>query len=447
MSQDSPIKAYFWQLSKAVVSFITVVLISNILGAHGRGQLSLYLLYLQVVLMINEIFAGSAMSNWFAQYGFQQLIARLSKISLLILTIAALLAEYFIPAKTTIWMLLWLLGLGLTWQNMVINYFQAQQFIGLRNRWQFSFELMKFLFIILIFAIPYLVFNDLIFFKLLYAFDILQWFLILSAASAWIWGFQAFFKLRSLGAWNKSQQTQAANLSLREHSSQGFLAQMGHLVLFFIYKTPLLILSNGTFKSLSEVGVLTNVLLIADTVWIFGNSFGMVLHSKALNNPNLQRQNKWAALYSTISFWVTLTLVFLIFVVPGDVYTWVFGRDFSTMKGRLILITPGILALAVSAPLGHLLHARNRFLKLLVNHSIAWATMLMVSGLFFYDQIECISLNPFWLLIGLNAALLVVLLSNLKSLKLTKYFLLRFPVNTLITCRLVVKFLRVRKSR
>ena len=164
MSQDSPIKAYFWQLSKAVVSFITVVLISNILGAHGRGQLSLYLLYLQVVLMINEIFAGSAMSNWFAQYGFQQLIARLSKISLLILTIAALLAEYFIPAKTTIWMLLWLLGLGLTWQNMVINYFQAHQFIGLRNRWQFSFELMKFLFIILIFAIPYLVFNDLIFF-------------------------------------------------------------------------------------------------------------------------------------------------------------------------------------------------------------------------------------------------------------------------------------------
>ena len=443
MSQDSPIKAYFWQLSKAVVSFVTVVLISNTLGADGRGQLSLYLLYLQVVLMINEIFAGSAMSNWFSQYGFQQLIARLSKISLLILTIAAVLAEYFIPAKTTIWITLWLLGLGLTWQNMVINYFQAHQLIGLRNRWQFSFELMKFLFIILIFLINYLIFFDVIQFDFLFTFDIVQWFLLISAASSWIWGYQAFFKLRRLGAWNQSQEIQAEKLSLREHSSQGFFAQMGHLVLFFIYKTPLLILSHGTFKSLSEVGVLTNVLLIADTVWIFGNSFGMVLHSKALNNPNPQRQNKWAVLYSTISFWVTLLLVLLIFVVPGDVYTWVFGRDFSTMKERLVLITPGILALAVSAPLGHLLHARNRFLTLLANHSIAWATMLMVSVLFFYDQMECVSLRPFWLLIGLDIALVLVLFLNLYSLQLTKYFLDRFQVNSLITLRLLKKVTRL----
>jgi O-antigen/teichoic acid export membrane protein len=194
---------------------------------------------------------------------------------------------------------------------------------------------------------------------------------------------------------------------------------------------------------MSEIGVLSNTFLIADTVWIFGNAFGMVLHSKALNINNLNLQNRLATLYSTVSFWVTLTLIFLIFVVPEDIYSWVFGSDFSEMKDRLVLISPGILALAVSAPLGHLLHARNRFLTLLVNHSIAWMSMLVISTLFFYDLMECVLVSPFWLLIGLDVALILVLLLNLYSLQLTNYFLSRFKVNSLITLRLLKKVMHL----
>ena len=125
MSQDSPIKAYFWQLSKAVVSFTTVVIISKTLGAYGRGQLSLYLLYLQVVLMINEIFAGSAMSNWFAQFGFRKLVGRLLLISSVILSMAAIIALYVMSNQSCIWLFLWSIGLGLTCQHIVINPLQA----------------------------------------------------------------------------------------------------------------------------------------------------------------------------------------------------------------------------------------------------------------------------------------------------------------------------------
>lgn len=441
MSQDSPIKAYFWQLSKAVVSFITVVIISNTLGAYGRGQLSLYLLYLQVVLMINEIFAGSAMSNWFAVYGFEKLAKRLLIISTVILTMAAALAEYLMPNQTWTWIFLWLIGLGLTWQNMVINYFQAHQEISLRNRWQFSFEALKLglivvLFLVLIFG---LTFNGTSSWRF---FTNTHWFLICTATAAWIWGFAAIKKLSKMGAWSRPNYN-SNDLTIKEHSKQGVTAQLGHIVLFFIYKTPLFILTSNHQYEMSEIGVLSNTFLIADTVWIFGNAFGMVLHSKALNINNLKFKNRLATLYSTVSFWVTLIIIFLIFVVPEDVYSWVFGSDFSEMKDRLVLISPGILALAVSAPLGHLLHARNRFLTLLVNHSIAWMSMLVISTLFFYDQMECVLVSPFWLLIGLDVALILVLLLNLYSLQLTNYFLSRFKVNSLITLRLLKKVMHL----
>lgn len=438
MSQDSPIKAYFWQLSKAVVSFTTVVIISKTLGAYGRGQLSLYLLYLQVVLMINEIFAGSAMSNWFAQFGFQKLVGRLLLISFVILSMAAIIAEYVMPNQSWIWLFLWLIGLGLTWQNIVINYFQAHQEISLRNRWQFSFEALK-LFILLFFFLAMSTWS-----VLWGIFTLTQWFLICTATAAWIWGFAAFKKLSNLGAWSRSTNN-SEDLTIKEHSKQGFIAQLGHIILFFIYKTPLFILSSNETDQMSEIGVLSNTFLIADTVWIFGNAFGMVLHSKALNIKNLNFQNRLATLYSTVSFWVTLTLIFLIFVVPEDVYSWVFGSDFSEMKDRLVLISPGILALAVSASLGHLLHARNKFSSLLVNHLISWVFMLAISTLFFVGQMECVSTNPFWLLMGLNVALITLLILNLYSLQLTKYFLIRFKVNSLITLRLAKKMIHYRK--
>jgi hypothetical protein len=69
--------------------------------------------------------------------------------------------------------------------------------------------------------------------------------------------------------------------------------------------------------------------------------------------------------------------------------------------------------------------------------------MLMVSVLFFYDQMECVSVRPFWLLIGLDIAMVLVLFMNLYSLQLTKYFLARLRVNSLITLRLLKKVTRL----
>ena len=56
MAKDRPIELYVWQLLKATLSVVAVILYSRVLGATGRGSLSIYLLYVQVFLMLNELF-------------------------------------------------------------------------------------------------------------------------------------------------------------------------------------------------------------------------------------------------------------------------------------------------------------------------------------------------------------------------------------------------------
>jgi len=94
MAKDRPIESYVWQLLKATLSVVAVILYSRVLGATGRGSLSIYLLYVQVFLMLNELFVGSALANWIAQYGLRRFLPRITGISLGMLALAGVLGYY-----------------------------------------------------------------------------------------------------------------------------------------------------------------------------------------------------------------------------------------------------------------------------------------------------------------------------------------------------------------
>ncbi|MFM8995212.1 MAG: hypothetical protein ACKOI1_03100, partial [Bacteroidota bacterium] len=62
-----PIKTFGWQLVKAVLAAVVVIVYSRVMGAYGRGSLSILLLNLQMVLMVSELVAGGALANVLSQ--------------------------------------------------------------------------------------------------------------------------------------------------------------------------------------------------------------------------------------------------------------------------------------------------------------------------------------------------------------------------------------------
>lgn len=142
MSTDNPIKSYSWQISKAAISFLSVIIYSQFLGAEGRGELSVWMLILQVTLMFNEWVMGSAMANWFSQFGFNTVLRKTWFFPILVLIVSCLLALIFgIPIN--IFTYLAVIGIGITMQNVFANYFQSTGEVLKRNKWQFTYELVK----------------------------------------------------------------------------------------------------------------------------------------------------------------------------------------------------------------------------------------------------------------------------------------------------------------
>ena len=512
-SDGGPVRTFGWQLVKAVIAALVVVIYSRGMGAYGRGALSVLLLYLQLTLMVSEVVAGGALANLLTKYSVRRILPTAWVFLLLVLCIAYLIGWFVwvIPnagdypicldhPKVITLNLLFFQGLFLGGLNIQYNLYQAQGWVNQRNRLQVSMEVLKLLGLLLCFEAMYgfiipknaaieLSVSRHIAERLmdgqtlhyLHGFNemAILWILVYASGLVWVyslWQSRSLFK----GGAMQSIQSSPQEMGQSRHGSNngsfwssiqppkemfniGFLSQLGHILLFLLYRLPLWWMA-AQFGN-SEAGLLANALLIADTIWIFGNSYGTILHSRMLvssgslsgdrNNGDesalASQQRKFQKLlsrYVVISSSGTLLAVLAAMLVPNALYIFVFGETFSGLKETLFMISPAVIFLGISAPIGHYLHAQNRFKGLIVSYGSAVVVLVVL----WFGVDELISMTDFHdtgaiprgyflgmvsffgKFMAVNLAFLVLLFLNYRQVK----HILRLRANVFI----VLRFLR-----
>jgi len=363
MANDHPLKAYFWQMAKALFAFGCVVLYSRYLGPEGRGQLSIYLLYLQAVLMINEMFVGSAQANWFSQYGFKQFIPRIILVSLLITGSAFCLGVFLLPIQSILilqYLLLW--GWVLIIQNVVANFWQSQGWVIKKNQILLLFEVLK---AIALLSLILSMGNE--------ADDSIASLLRVLVIAGAFWSIVFLVKMFRVGAFKK---TQLQDSDIKHTWGEGIWAQLGQFVLFLIYRLPLYLVSEWLGDA--PAGVLSNALLVIDSLWIFANSLGGVLHARIINSDNEPWNKRQLNRFVSWSFLGTTLLGLMACLIPGLFYEKIFGSGFGDIAAYVRWMMPGYLALGFFACMGNFLHAKNQFRLLLKNHVLGLIAMVIV---------------------------------------------------------------------
>lgn len=514
-SDGGPVRTFGWQLVKAVIAALVVVIYSRGMGAYGRGALSVLLLYLQLTLMVSEVVAGGALANLLTKYSVRRILPTAWVFLLLVLCIAYLIGWFVwvIPnagdypicldhPKVITLNLLFFQGLFLGGLNIQYNLYQAQGWVNQRNRLQVSMEVLKLLGLLLCFEAMYgfiipknaaieLSVSRHIAERLmdgqtlhyLHGFNemAILWILVYASGLVWVyslWQSRSLFK----GGVMQSIQSSPQEMGQSRHGSNngsfwssiqppkemfniGFLSQLGHILLFLLYRLPLWWMA-AQFGN-SEAGLLANALLIADTIWIFGNSYGTILHSRMLvssgslsgdrNNGDesapASQQRKFQKLlsrYVVISSSGTLLAVLTAMLVPNALYIFVFGETFSGLKETLFMISPAVIFLGISAPIGHYLHAQNRFKGLIVSYGSAVVVLVVL----WFGVDELISMTDFHdtgaiprgyflgmvsffgKFMAVNLAFLVLLFLNYRQVK----HILRFRANVFILLRFVRRY-------
>ncbi len=446
-------RTIIWQGVKAVLAILVVVLYSRMMGAAGRGHLSIWLMNIQLFMLVLEWMVGSTLPNFMIQYGVKRTLRFSIIVSVGVSAIWMALHSCWIwinKGALPLTELSLVFGGGtlillLSVVNVVLGFYQFKGLVEKRNQLQISIELLKLLLLmaVLAFIAKIIVVGPLQGLGLLgliwiappvLSTESVSWVLVFSLVIAvlvsiflnrklwWIELRNDAISENGLDSENcgdsensgevtlpeeKLGKVNSENLGLKAFSflesnrwilprkafSDGFWSQAGHLVYFAITRAPLWALNMWSADK-SIIGVLANVWLMWDTLMVIANSYGVVIHSMALQ-PSSENIRGVLGQFIRKSFVRSLLVCLVVSVIPDDVFSSIFGWEFSNMNRYFILIVPTILLSAICSPIAHWLHANNRFFELfrIYLSAVIVYVSFIVFGLFFPGIVYCIKLN------------------------------------------------------
>lgn len=341
MTPNSPIRNYIYQLLKAFVAAFTIILCSQYLGAEGRGQLGALLFYVSLITTTSEFVGGSSLANLVVKYPLNKLVPVSYLWALLVNLAGGVILGFFLPLRLLPPILLMSFCMSLLSIHFAI--YQGLSKTNSKAALQLFYESLKLLITGIYLAFLFNSYNDGVFACL--------W--IFGTCTLWV----VLYSFVRLGIGS----TLRSGLKFpTEIISTGFWSQLGHLAQLFNYRIGILLLIN-LYSDAGSAGIFSNIVLIADTLWIFANSFGSIAHMRIIQSQNPKFIADITLRYTAISLMVTLVITAIVLLIPSQVYTGIFGHDFAGIKTGLLYFAPGIIALSATASFSNYFHGTGRF--------------------------------------------------------------------------------------
>lgn len=344
MGLKNSISNFVLQLFKAALAAISALMCSKYFGASGRGEISLVLLYVQILMILNEFVGGAGLPIALKSKEPKAILPFVFLWSIAINIMGVLFIYFYLGNKT---LCLAMLGMALpqAWLSIYNSIYQYYNKVIQRSWILLSIELLK---ISMLLLIPVLLAN----------FGTTSWYCILIIANA------VGLVLALVYSPVRLQQVFANNFQgIRVVLSAGFWSQLGHLMQFMNYRMSFFFLEK--YWSQFAVGIYANMFLIADAVWILGNSFGAVFHAEILNSNSIRSVTKGIRLQWIINAG-TIGGLAAIFILPQAVYTQLMGKDYMHFKEDLIWMAPAIVLLSWGVILQYYMHAAQQLRKIVI---------------------------------------------------------------------------------
>jgi len=130
----------------------------------------------------------------------------------------------------------------------------------------------------------------------------------------------------------------------------------------------------------SAIGIYANSVSITEALWIVSRSIGFVIFSRFINQKQPKAHRKLLQRALTINAFVLMACFFAFAAIPGSLYAFVFGGEFSQLKHLIILLLPSSLIYGQSLLIfNYFSGTRKHYVNTICNGM--GALVLIVSGI------------------------------------------------------------------
>lgn len=334
------------KIAAAVLNFLIAIIISQTLGDSGKGTQALLLTTISFILIFSDIICGASIIYLAPRHSFKKILVASVIWATLIAVVMGFAIWLFYPKLAPDMVAhVAILSLISSLSNINFRFLVGKEEIKKAN---YNTLLQPVL----------LVATLIIYYILLKRTDIYGYIIGLYAAYGGTF-LLGVWMLRKEYANLPNDKDKDYGPVLRDLFKYGFLNQTGHFVQFFNLRLSYYLLDR--FINVGRVGVFSNAVSLAESIWIISNSIALVQYARIANADDRAYAQKLTLDLSKICLLVSAFAVIVLCLLPSQVYVFVFGLDFGEMAGLIRILAPGILFYCVFLILGHYYSGTGRY--------------------------------------------------------------------------------------
>lgn len=330
----------------AIINLTIAILISQVLGDSGKGVQSLVLTNISFILIFSEIVCGASLVYLTSRHSFSKIWLPSIAWALLMAAVMGLIISFLTPG----------LDFALAVHTAILSFVSSFANIHFRvligkeevKKANANTLLQPFMLLVTL-AVYYLILGH----RDIYGYIIGLYVAYLSSSIL------GFFQLRDEYKKLRFYPFAGYKETLKALFKYGFLNQTGHFVQFFNLRLNYYLLN--AYVDTAHVGVYSNSVSLAESIWIISNSIALVQYGRISNSPDKEYNQKLTLNLGKICFVVSLVAVMILALLPSSLYQFIFGPDFGDMAHIIRILAPGVLCYSLFLILGHYYSGSGRY--------------------------------------------------------------------------------------
>lgn len=323
-----------------LLNFGTIIFSTNFWGAEGRGVIALLVADLAVIGFFSNIIVGSSISYFAAKLPpgeiltYAYLWAVVCGISLPLLMLFNAHSREYLPY-------LIILSVLIAVFTANISLFLGQQKLERYNAYSALQNILHFL------MIGVMVF-------------LFKWESVETYFKAQIFSYLVLVLITFTIIWREIKFTRVklSQSTAKKLFNYGWKTQLSAFLQFLNYRLSFYFLE--IFRGVASVGVFSVGAAFSESVWTVSRSLALVLYSDVVNNPDDHDSVAKTKFSVKLCFLATILLLTLMLIIPTKIYMLIFGDSFHEVKNVILVLSPGILMIAVSDIIGYYFAATHQ---------------------------------------------------------------------------------------
>ena len=348
----------------AVLNLAIVVLLSRYTGAAGKGEASLIVTTIAMLLLFCNMVGGSSLVYFVPRHNILQLFILSNGWSLIVCAAAYLLFLFsnLVPVQAIVPVVM--LSAINSFLSTNLTILLGKEKINTHN---LILLLQAFINIVVLWLMV----------RGLNQSNVNGYIVSLYAAMGLCFVISSIFVLPLI----KADHNKKEKGLLPQLAKFGLYNQVGHVMKFMSFRCTYYLLSG--YSGDVVLGVFSNGVSLIESVFLISNSIATVLYPKVANSTDPAYSQKLTLQLTKFSILLCFLALVPLVLLPSGFFVWLFGSEFSGVHHVIVLLAPGVLCYNIALVIGHYFSGTGKYKVNTLANFIGLVTTLLLAALWY----------------------------------------------------------------